>query len=351
MRLLMLPRYEPLGASSRLRTYQYVPKLREAGIDVTVSPLFSDAYVRALYARSSRSGEVIRGYLRRVMSQVDAANFDVVWLEKELLPWLPRVFERISGRPALVVDYDDAVFHNYDEHRSVLVRHVLGRKIDNVMARADVVTAGNAYIARRAELAGCSRVERLPTVVDLQRYSPRSPSLSDRPLVIGWIGSPSTARYLVDVALAVELLQAHYEIRAVAVGANPEQLVGTPFQAVPWRESEEAMLVAGFDIGIMPLPDAPWERGKCGYKLIQYMACGVPVVASPVGANREIVQPEVNGLLATSIDEWEAALSRLLDNAALRHAMGGAGRRQVEEWYSLQAQAPRLIRVLSGVAG
>ena len=350
MRLLMLPRYEPLGASSRLRTYQYIPSLRAAGIDVTVSPLFSNEYVRALYQGTSRLGEALRGYSRRVMAQLAASKFDVIWLEKELLPWTPAVFDRLRGHAAVVVDYDDAIFHRYDEHPSAIVRRMLGGRIDAVMRRADTVTAGNAYLAARAEAAGCQRVERLPTVVDLQRYAPRFPGPEGEPLVLGWIGSPATAHYLQSVAPVVARLQARHGFRAIAVGARADQVVGTPFEPVAWSEAQEASLVAGFDIGIMPLPDEPWARGKCGYKLIQYMACAVPVVASPVGVNREIVQPGICGELAADSDAWETALSKLIADPELRDRMGSEGRKRVEAWYSLQAQAPRLVAILQEAA-
>lgn len=348
MRLLMLTRYGPLGASSRLRSYQYVPALRAAGIDLEVSPLFDDNYVRALYARRRRLGTVVAGFLRRLARMLAAGGYDVVWIEKELLPWLPAPMERLPGsRTAMVVDYDDAVFHRYDMHRSRFVRRILGRKIDDVMRGADLVIAGNSYLADRAAMAGCPRVEQMPTVVDLKRYPPRSVAAANaEPVVIGWIGSPATARYLQMITPALQALGASNAIRCIAVGARPDQLAGTRFTSAPWAEATEAEQVAGFDIGVMPLQDGPWERGKCGYKLIQYMACGLPVVASPVGVNREIVAPGVNGVLASNTEEWVAGLSGLVENAALRKRMGMAGRRRVEQWYSLQVQAPRFIDIL-----
>lgn len=351
MRVLMLPRYGLLGASSRQRMYQYLPALEAAGCEVTVSPLFGDGYVRALYARRRAFGEVLAGYARRLRSQLTGGSYDVVWVEKELLPWWPAFAERVRGRHALVVDYDDAVFHRYDRHRSALVRRLLGARIDKVMRRADMVTAGNGYLAERALAAGCRNVQRLPTVVDLARYpKPLRNTNPARRVTIGWIGSPSTADYLRPLAPVIAQLVAESGVEAIAIGAREDQIAGTPFRAVSWSEASEVELVSGFDIGIMPLPDAPWERGKCGYKLIQYMACGLPVVASPVGVNTEIVTEGENGLLAMEPAQWLQALRKLVADAPLRKAMGASGRARVEQWYSLQAQAPRLIAMLQDAA-
>jgi glycosyltransferase involved in cell wall biosynthesis len=196
---------------------------------------------------------------------------------------------------------------------------------------------------------GARRVEIVPTVVDLERYEQRVKQ-SRPPLVIGWIGTPKTSRYLHERRAVWERLVAGRELRLVAVGPPPTALNDTPWEAAPWSEETEAAAVRGFDIGIMPLTDSPWEWGKCGYKLIQYMASGVPVVASPVGVNKEIVDVGVNGYLAESDDEWVECLSVLLENDDLRGRMGAAARCKVADWYSLQQQAPRLLSMLSQAA-
>lgn len=351
MRLLMLPRYGALGASSRLRMMQYVPALQSAGIDVEVSPLLDDGYVRDLYANTVSIPEVARSYWRRLRSMRSMDRFDVVWMEKEAWPWLPDWLELpLLGRSTrLVVDYDDAVFHRYDAHLSPLVRGLLGKKIDGVMRRADLVTAGNDYLAERARAAGSRRVEWLPTVVDLERYPAPEPANGESVLTVGWIGSPSTADYLREVSAALAPMQAAGLIRCVAIGARPEQLAGTPFEASEWGEDSEVAQLHGFDIGIMPLPDAQWERGKCGYKLIQYMACGLPVVASPVGVNTDIVDPGKNGFLALTPEQWAEGIRTLAMDAGLRRRMGDEGRRRVEQTYCVQAQTGRLVEMLNSV--
>jgi glycosyltransferase involved in cell wall biosynthesis len=145
-------------------------------------------------------------------------------------------------------------------------------------------------------------------------------------------------------------MAARASIACVAIGAREDQVADGPFLAKPWSEADEVRSLKGLDIGIMPLPDEPWTRGKCGYKLIQYMASGLPVVASPVGVNGDIVRHGENGFLASTEREWNEALSRLIADPDLRRRMGALGRRRVEREFSLKVQAPRLERLVRSVA-
>ena len=228
------------------------------------------------------------------------------------------------------------------------MRRLLGRKIDRIMRGAACVIAGNRYLAARARQAGAARIEIIPTVVDEQRYTAAN-TTDDQPPVIGWIGSPATEHYMLDMRPALEQVCAGNHARLLLVGARPETanlFDGTTPEVVAWSEATEAAMIARMDIGIMPLLDSPWERGKCGYKIIQYMACGLPVVASPVGVNVNIVHHGENGLLATDEAAWRDALERLIASPALRERMGAAGRARVEAEYSLGAQVPRLADIL-----
>jgi hypothetical protein len=247
------------------------------------------------------------------------------------------------------VDYDDAWYHRYDLHQNPFVRRLLGRKIDAVMRHSTTVVAGNDYLAERARHAGARRVEIIPTVVDADRYQPRLDRNNPVP-VIGWIGTPQTSRYLMPLLPVFSQLKKQIPFRVIAVGARPDDFTDTVVEVVPWSEDTEVSIIQTFDIGIMPLLDTPWERGKCGYKLIQYMACGIPVVASPVGVNQKIVKHGVNGYLAAD-NGWGAHLIELLRFPDLRQTLGAQGRRDVEAWYSLQVQAPRLVSLIREVAG
>ena len=342
--VLFLTRYDRMGASSRYRFLQYVPALEAAGLDVRVSPLFDDRYLAARYARRHALSGYARALATRIEALRDLDRYALVVIEKELLPYAPLLLESPWLSRPYVLDYDDAIFHQYDHHASPVVRWALGRKIPSLMRGSSLVIAGNRYLAEYATRAGAGRVAIVPTVVDLSAHHSRVA----RPggvFTIGWIGSPSTSTYLGAIAPALAAVCADGRARVVLIGAGDVTLPGVPVELLPWSEETEARDMARFDVGIMPLPDEPWERGKCGFKLIQYMACGMPVVASPVGVNREIVDPSC-GFLATDLREWTRALRALRADPALRREMGVAGRTRVGARYSLELTAPMFLSLI-----
>ncbi len=353
MKVLSLTRYDTAGPSSRYRVYQFLPRLRAAGFEIDEAPLLDGRYIRDLYdGGRGNPVQLAHAALRRIGHVARARGYDLVWMEKELLPFFPGLIEqllRLSHAP-VVVDYDDAIFHRYDHHRSLLVRAVLGRKIDRIMAGARLVIAGNAYLAERARAAGAPAVEILPTVIDLDRY-PAPRLVEHTPFTVGWIGSPSTQVYLHHIAPALAQFCEERRARFHAIGVERSFTVpGVPLEAVPWSEQGELAALQALDVGVMPLPDSPWERGKCGFKLVQYMGCGLPVIASPVGVNREIVIEGETGMFASSPDEWLTALRTLTASRDLREHMGAAGRARAEAHYSLQVVAPRLMDLLKNAA-
>jgi glycosyltransferase involved in cell wall biosynthesis len=352
MQILLLTRYERLGSSSRVRFYQYIPYLTAQGIKIANAPFFDDQYVHNLYLGRRTSVKTILGsYLKRLSVLTRSTSFDLLWVEKELFPWMPAGFEALFHplKIPYVVDYDDASFHRYDKHGSLLVRALLGRKIDSVMRQANMVIAGNDYLAERAIKAGAKNVEYLPSVVDVSQYTMKEP-VSDSIFRIGWIGAPVTASYLDLIRAAIELLSQESKVHLVLIGAGSIQpFSNVSMEVLPWSEDIERELSQKFDVGIMPLVDGPFERGKCGYKLIQYMASSLPVVASPVGVNQQIVEPQVNGYLANSSTDWLVALRELRDSVQKRKMMGQAGRQKAEQMYNLQVTAPRLLNLLSSL--
>lgn len=340
--VLVLPKYTRSGASSRLRTYQYLPFLEEKNWQFTVKPLFDEAYLDSLYKGKRRSRvSMVFAYLRRFFVILRASRYRFIWFEKELFPYMPAWIELLLALFGLkyVVDYDDAIFHNYDLSRNKWIRRFIGNKIDIVMRNAYCVIAGNEYLAERARTAGAKRVVVIPTVVDHHRYFfYKQPQET---ITIGWIGSPTTQKYVEDLLPVLQELGQESDFRLLLVGATADivsRLPGIDVDVKPWSEGTETNLIQTMDIGIMPLQDGPWERGKCGYKLIQYMASGVPVIASPVGVNPSIVYGSGCGLLAADFSQWKKSFSRLINDPPQRKLFGEAGRRAVQERFSLVSQ-------------
>lgn len=346
-------RYTTLGASSRMRLFQYLPRLAAAGVRVEVNALLDDRYLRRLYSGRRSPSSVLIGYAARLWSVLailrPGSRPDCVWIEKELWPWVPAWIEcAVLSSHSYVLDLDDATFHFYDKHRFKLLRLWFGRKIDRLMRQASVVTVGSPYLAERAAAAGARDVRVIPTAVQLERYVAKNQSndLNATELVIGWIGTPATAHYLQVVLPALRELGRAHSIRLKVVGARVPSVDGVAIDCVDWTEESEVTEILKMDVGIMPLIDSPWERGKCGYKLIQYMACGLPVVASPVGVNSIIVTPGINGELAVDKQEWVAALSRLITEPWLRATYGRNGRRTVEQRYCTSATEKAVLSSL-----
>ena len=355
--MLVLTKYGRLGASSRMRSLQYLPWLEQAGLQVVVKPLLPDELLSFRYQHGSYGlWSLLKAYSRRSCTLMTRRQFDVVWIEKEALPWWPLWLELVLLRGVpYVLDYDDAIYHNYDQHANSWVRHLFGRRLDGLMAQATLVVGGNNYLAQRARDAGAPWVEVVPTVIDMVRYPAQPKTLVESPVDGGlprivWIGSPSTVRYLQLIREPLQALSARQPFVLRVIGGGAVDLPGVQVEVTAWTEATEVENISVCQVGVMPLVDSVWERGKCGYKLIQYMACGLPVVASGVGVNPEIVLHEENGFVADTADEWVTALGKLLQSPSLRRQMGAAGRHRVENEYSIQKTGPWMAQLLRSAA-
>ncbi len=348
MKILAFMKYGSMAASTRQRLSQYEPILKAARIEVEQLPLLTNAHMENIAeGRKPSYRSVVARYMQRLYELVTRRDFDVLWVHCELFPHMPGFLERLafaSGKP-VVFDYDDAIFHMYDEHRNYAVRALLAQKLRVLLRKASLCCCGNAYLRRYAAQYNENSVI-LPTVVDTTIYQPAR-RRDRQKLVIGWIGSPSTWKYVAPLLPLLKDLCSKHQVVFRAIGAGPANNVRFDgLELKRWQEENEVRDVQDMDIGIMPLPDESWARGKCGYKLIQYMACGLPVVASPVGVNEEIVQPGENGFLATDLNDWRLALERLIADAEMRARYGLNGRKRVEQNYSLQVTGSRLVKLL-----
>lgn len=342
----------------RVRIHQYLPFLASRGVA---------ARVVAFYPRPPRRprtpGEPARpGLVRRLAHRLFEAqralrvawlarSHDVVLVQRVLLPiGLQRILRRCCR--VLLFDFDDAI---YTTHAGAIdaVPHAAER-FAHMLGLVDAAVVSTEPLAERAR-RHCRRVFVIPSSVDCERYRPRgsappenraTPRAAPQTVTVGWIGQPSTAVYL-DAVLPLlrRLAAADANLRIRLVGAAPESASGLA-ECVPWSHDSELAELARFDIGIMPLSDDEWARAKAGYKILQYFACGIPAVASPVGVNTRLVSPGETGFLASTEDEWTAALLHLIRDPAARRRMGQSARRRVEADWSLRVWEPALLSVL-----
>jgi glycosyltransferase involved in cell wall biosynthesis len=359
-KVLFLTRFGEISAATRYRATQYLPALEAEGFECDVRPLFPDRYLERTYGNSNRrrallslAPEIANALLRRWWLLLgEASAYDVVHLQYEALPYLPFAFERclFAGRTRVVVDFDDAFHVGYEQHRNPAVRVLLGTKISRVAGASRHVIVANGTLAAWAERLN-PRVSLITNAIDLRRY-PAGPCAAggDGVPTIVWIGTPVTARYLRLLEEPLRALRERHPFRLKVIGTPDFRMEGIDVVAKPWSEATEVEELAASDIGIMPLPDDDWARGKSALKLLQYMAAGIAAVGSAVGANCEVVSDGDNGMLARSPEEWTAKLARLIEDPTERARLAAAGRASVEERHSLQASAPRFVEVVRQVA-
>lgn len=348
MKVLYFTKYTRQGASSRLRSYQYFPKLEEQGIHVDVSPLFNDEYLDKIYNGETPKLLVLIAYLKRFIVIFKASSYDKVIIEKELFPYLPAWFEWGFNQFNInfIVDYDDAIFHNYDQHPNKWIRQFLGDKIDKVMSYSSCVISGNSYLADRAMKAGASQVKIIPTVIDLEKYIQTNEEQFTTK-IIGWIGSPSTFKYVKQIESVLEKLVEENNVYIHIIGSGSDTLsFKENVNYIKWDVNSEVEEISKFNIGIMPLENSEWEKGKCAYKLIQYMGCRKPTVASAVGMNQEVVNRGVNGFLASSDQDWYEKLSFYLNQPEIAQKHGSNGFETVEGKFNLNTASSKLISIL-----
>jgi glycosyltransferase involved in cell wall biosynthesis len=350
IRVLGLSLYGPKAASHRVRLSQFQPGLAVSGIHLDIQSLFDDAYLQRRFAGGRPSFlALFAAYGRRLFALKCAERFDLVIVHCELLPFLPAWLENWVLQVPFIYDCDDAFHLKYRQGRLGWLQPLLGTKIDRMMARALAVMTGNAELAAYARRFNLS-VAILPSVVDTERYLPVSlppaaSDVADQTITVGWIGSPSTAPYLQELVAPLEGLAQDWTVRFLVIGGKAPAISGVEVIEQSWALEQEVSLIQQFDVGVMPLPDTPWARGKCAFKLIQCMACAIPVIASPVGANLDVVPPTC-GFLASSADDWLVAFRQLAADPNLRRRMGAAGRQWVEEGYSLRSALPVLTSVI-----
>jgi len=336
--------------SARFRVRQHVEPLRQSGFFVREYVPAIDKYApvpRGL-VQLTRHGFptflVDHGWravkrMVRAPGVLGSRRSDITWLERLLLPGY-LTFERTLKRP-LVFDVDDAVWLSKPNGESA---------VSAIASMADVVVAGNLYLADR--LSGCSRQVRVvPTAVDTERFFPRDAEGNGRrdTFVIGWIGTSSNLGFLEEIGQPLgRFLDDHKDASMLVVSDSPPELrklSPAKIRYMPWSEDREAAFLQEMDVGLMPLPDNEWTRGKCSFKMLQYMSCGIPAIVSPTGMNGEILEMGSVALPARAADDWYDALSFFRANRERAEEYGRAGRAIVESRFSRDI----VTKTLSGI--
>lgn len=319
--LLILCR-DPNNASFRQRVGIYLPDLRARGIEPDVQPLAGGMLARRRQLRAAR-------------------GFDAVLLQRKTLTAWDAAALRPRGAK-LIYDFDDAVM--YKTGPPVTSPHPARLRRFRRTARASrLVLAGNSLLAAAAREAGAPEAIVIPTGLDIARYTAKSEHAAAGPLRLVWIGSRSTLRQITSFLPVFEAIGQRAPgtvLRIIADAALAARHITV--ENIPWSREAEAALLAECDIGLSPLPDTPFTRGKCAFKIVQYMAAGLPVITSPVGANAEYVRDGETGLWAETHEQWLAAFDRLAGDAALRASMGRAGRAFAERHLARNVLAGRL---------
>lgn len=346
MRVLFLTKYTATGPSSRYRVVQFLPFVEQAGIEWTLEPLLDDRYLDVRFS-GRRPGffHLAARALARVRVLLGSGRFDTVFVQKELFPWAPPLVEWLLSvaHVRVILDIDDAIHLPYSG------RPLLSRKIPTAIARASLVLAGNRWLAEYARGFNRSTVH-FPTVVDAERFTPRAASTARSPVVVGWMGSPETVRFLSDVMPSLQRAQARRDFVVRVVGAGSFTAPGMWLETSPWSFDREVDDLRSFDVGVMPLRNDEWARGKCSLKLLQYMSAGLATVSSPAGSVSDIVRDGDNGFVAATGDEWTGRVEDLVGDAALRERTGARARAWLVGHYSLANYGPRFASMLRQVA-
>ena len=352
--LALMPALYDTSPSQRYRLEQWEPLLRERGVEITYEP-FEDEELHAFLYKPGMIGKklqlVMRGLTRRMSLVQKAKDYDLVYILREAALLGPPMFEKLihQQRVPIVFDFDDAIFVSYRSPSNGYLSYLkFASKTRAICRMASHVMVGNPYLAEYARKVN-DRVTVIPTTIDTEKYRVPPRKESSGPPVIGWTGSYSTVQHLDTLRGALKKLATTESFRLRVIGTPTYECAPIDVEAMSWRADTELDDLAAIDIGVMPLPDDKWSKGKCGLKALQFMAMGIPTVCSPVGVNTDIIQDDQNGFIASTEDEWVDKLSRLLRSRELRERLGQAGRATVEQKYSAITQTPRVYEIFKSV--
>jgi glycosyltransferase involved in cell wall biosynthesis len=355
IRVCALVPYPPdTTPSQRYRIEQWMPLLKAQGISVDLIPFADEGLMRHLHKPGRHALKAAAGvsrFLHRFADVAAVSRYDVVLVHRAVSIGGPALLERLiklSGRP-MIFDFDDAIFllHTTEANRRFGWMKFPG-KTATICRLSSHVVVGNGFLAEYAQHYN-SQVTVIPTSIDTDNYQPVKKNGSKGRLILGWTGSSTSQTHLEMFAPLLRKLIAQLDIELRVISNREPELPQIPFTWRPWSVETEVEEIAQFDIGIMPIPDDIWARGKCALKALQYMALGIPAVCSAVGANCEVITDNENGLLARTPEDWIEKLELLASNPSFRADIGAAGRKTVNERYSARHCAELFAHVVREV--
>lgn len=345
--------------SQRFRFEQFVPYWEARGYEFTYGWSIDERDDRVLYrqgALAAKAKVYVNSWRRRSRLMDKLPGHDLIILQRETFMMPGIHFERklaASGIP-VIYDFDDALWIRHVSKGNRMLAWLKNPgKIDRLLPLADMVIAGNEFLADHARRYNPAVVT-IPTVVDASIYRPIAPEKpANDPLVIGWTGSSTTIQYLELAIPALRELKRKVPVpfRLRIISDVPLKVEGLDVEYRKWNKSSEVADLQDIDIGIMPMERDDWNKGKCAFKGIQYMAVGRPTVMENFGAAPSVIRHGVDGLLASSKEEWVAHLAQLLADADLRRRLGRAARTTIEERFSVQAWQDRYLQIFQELIG
>ncbi len=341
--VIFAPYPKGTAPSQRFRFEQYLPLLEKEGYEIVYNSFLTEKTWQLLYKEGNHSKKalgIIGGFLRRCKSIFKLKKSDIIFIHREMAHIGPPVFEWMLAKilkRKYIYDFDDAIWlSNYSESNAKVHRLKAYWKVKYCIKWADHLCVGNDYLAEYAQTFN-SKITIVPTTIDIENHHNLITDYQNTPVVIGWTGTQTTLRYLEEVIPILVDLEKDYDFIFRVISNEKPEFDLNSLEYRQWNKSMEIEDLATFQIGIMPLVDDQWSKGKCGFKALQYMALGIPTVLSPVGINKKIVKNGENGYLCASADEWKASLIQLILNPELRQSMGQSGRKTIIKNYSVKA--------------
>jgi glycosyltransferase involved in cell wall biosynthesis len=352
--IIFFTRYDKQSASVRYRYIQYFNDLKKNDINVELSYLFDkNFFKKKILLNKINFFLILISYIKRFFKIISINKKTIIIIHLELFPYLPSIGETLLSfkKNRVIIDLDDAIFHQYRDLNNKFLKFFLSDKFKKIFNLKNIIIfSGNKYNKKEVlKMNPNIKTEIFPTVVNINDYTKRTKTNKNKDFTIVWIGSPSTSIYLKVIFKALKILNQEYEIRLRFIGSGHIELEGLQFESYMWNEQTEIELISECHVGIMPLRNDDWSMGKCGFKLIQYMACKIPSVASPVGVNQEIIEHGINGFLAKKNSDWIQYILKLKNNQQLYKKFSESAFNKISKNYSFESQRKRFISTIKNI--